>query len=683
MSHDQNISISQGKQQPRFLPPLDPFKSFGWDKYLPIEEFRKSSAILFKGTETAKTFLSSGTTKESFAESPFSDLGLTRYTSRVLDDFSSFLEKKFFRCESPRQILPIYSLVPPPQRAPSSSLSFMLEALVKNFGGRFIDELEVNDWILRQPSTAISLFGTGFQFVSLYDKSKAYPLPRGSCIIETGGFKGLSRKVDSKSYYEFLSEIFKIPQNQIYSEYSMCELSCQAYGQASSDSLERGPCFRFSPSVKVYVMREGGALYPSGRGALVVFDHLRSDFPWPIRTQDFVDLSQDGSFFLLGRLPGAVLKGCSLSFEAMPQSHLDESVEKKVTYLRADDVSKRYDFLKYLFDTWLYSPLALKKLADIAGSLVYAKRLTDQTLEGFLETRKSEINGNLNGSGDRKRLRKLVICSSSHGFVLFKVFIKAFLDGEQLLVRLPGFPLENLSYIKQFGALLNTFLPGFLLWTREGADFEDIVRHHKFATLEVYGSSQTIENLSQRVSKGFEGHGSFATAAVCSIDEFGDQIEKICFDVFCLRQRGCRSVKILFVKCPGLKINRAFFQDKIRNELDETRFNEANELELTLLEEIRRADNTLDSQDFPYVRILDQRENSNSLININELLSLAPMALTVVLIDSEESLKVSADLRGIHMHILTATSDQNGFAQSWGASQLTYGLLGESQKTKW
>ncbi|MFP4597957.1 MAG: CoF synthetase, partial [Persicimonas sp.] len=77
---------------------------------------------------------------------------------------------------------------------------------------------------------ATMLLGTSFGLVEFLDWCEdSWALPEGSRVMETGGFKGKSREVSRGELYEMFETRLGIPQVMCVSEYSMTELSSQAY----------------------------------------------------------------------------------------------------------------------------------------------------------------------------------------------------------------------------------------------------------------------------------------------------------------------------------------------------------------------------------------------------------------------------------------------------------------------
>ena len=90
------------------------------------------------------------------------------------------------------------------------------------------------------------------------------PLPRGSRLLETGGFKGRSREIPKPELYAQLARTFGVPDRAIWNEYGMSELSSQAYAHGTA-GLHATP-----PWARVLVVDPAtGREVPVGREGLV------------------------------------------------------------------------------------------------------------------------------------------------------------------------------------------------------------------------------------------------------------------------------------------------------------------------------------------------------------------------------------------------------------------------------
>lgn len=224
--------------------------------------------------------------------------------------------------------LPVLALMAPPDVAPHSSLSFMLGELAQRDGGRFFyapgwqEELAA---ALRALAGPVVVFGTAFAFVHFFDAiaEDRFALPAGSRVVETGGFKGRSREVSRDELYALFGERLGVPATHRLSEYGMSEMASQFYDGSLRDSVlgvtglprKIGPPWLRTRVVDPVTGAEAARVEP---GLLAHYDLANLNSVLAIQTEDYGHEAPDGDgFVLLGRAPGAPLRGCSLSAEEM------------------------------------------------------------------------------------------------------------------------------------------------------------------------------------------------------------------------------------------------------------------------------------------------------------------------------------------------------------------------------
>jgi len=217
----------------------------------------------------------------------------------------------------------LYYLTPSPVEAPHSSLSAMFgfwQKSVHQTGQRFFVRdghfqfERLRETLLAQIKARrpVGLSGTAFSFVHLLDSwANLTPLrlPRGSWLLETGGFKGRSREVSKAELYAQLSRTFSIPDRDIWNEYGMSELSSQAYARGTSGLHQAPPWAR----VVVCDPATGREVSPGKRGLVRWIDLANTDSVMAVQTLDVAERTSKGSFRLIGRLPRTEPRGCSLS----------------------------------------------------------------------------------------------------------------------------------------------------------------------------------------------------------------------------------------------------------------------------------------------------------------------------------------------------------------------------------
>ena len=268
----------------------------------PVSAF-KQFALSCASTENISTvFHSSGTTGARTSRHYLDSDAVSLYEISLTEGFHRAVT---------RNPPSLWALMPAPQTAPNSSLSYMLgtlgaQAFYTGDNAPLIDAL-------RHLNGSITLFGTAFAFASLFDESSDLPpLPEGSLVVETGGFKGRTREIPRAELYRLFEARLGVPQERCYSEYGMCEMASQFYGWGSSE-VKRAPHW-----VRTRIIDpETGDDAPVGRvGILRHFDLANWNSVAAIQTEDLGRTLGDG-FELLGRTSRSDLRGCSLTTEEM------------------------------------------------------------------------------------------------------------------------------------------------------------------------------------------------------------------------------------------------------------------------------------------------------------------------------------------------------------------------------
>ena len=297
---------------------------------LPIVAFKETSVRSFCPPRKTLYFESSGTTahhRKTVSHHYFRSFNL--YRASVIEGWEWFLR---MRCHVPVCKTNFMGLMPSFRENPHSSLSCMVSILMEEFGdGHSLWCMHRDRWDwhglskhlqnLQRNSYPAVLFGTAFGWVHFIDWCAKYKnhfkLSPNALIIETGGYKGRSRQLTKTDLYSQLSNLLGVDRNNIVSEYSMCELSSQAYSfPAKNDDAYGKFLFRFPPWCRYRVTQPGSSkpVLNGRRGVLEIHDLANLDSCAFIRTEDMAINHKEG-FELVGRLPQAGLKGCSLAFE--------------------------------------------------------------------------------------------------------------------------------------------------------------------------------------------------------------------------------------------------------------------------------------------------------------------------------------------------------------------------------
>lgn len=303
---------------------------------LPIAAFRQLD-VYDPDAPVAAEWHSSGTS--TAGERP------SRHRLASLDVYDAAIDEGVDRALLPdvasgeRDPVACVQLQPCGAEAPHSSLSYMFDRI--RTGPRCRDEgtfvsggyaIDVaGAWKkLTQLATAgepVVVLSTSFALVLLLDGVKELELgpielPPASRVVDTGGYKGRSRELIRPELVARTEAWLGVPEPWQENEYGMSELSSQAWlgtvadscGRPIVESLDAG---RFVPStlrVRVVDPATLAEVADGDQGLLVFHDVANVHSCAAVRSED-IGIRRGDSFELVGRAPGAALKGCSLRLE--------------------------------------------------------------------------------------------------------------------------------------------------------------------------------------------------------------------------------------------------------------------------------------------------------------------------------------------------------------------------------
>lgn len=282
-------------------------------------------------------FCSSGTTRPVASRHYHCGESLALYEGSVLAGFRRHFGSNFER---------VLILIPPPAQAPHSSLAYMFAVVGRAWGrgqetwlGRVgqggVWEVDAPAALHQLEAAAgggrpVLVLGTALAHLDLIAAGQAenarFKLPPGSAALETGGYKGRTRRLSRTELYWQIGSFLGIPQASIVGEYGMCELSSQAYDarpEALIRSAPNGPDaagdlnrrrFVFPPWARVRMISpETGAEVGEGQTGLIrVYDLANVYSVMAVQTEDLAVRHEDG-FELVGRAAAAEPRGCSLA----------------------------------------------------------------------------------------------------------------------------------------------------------------------------------------------------------------------------------------------------------------------------------------------------------------------------------------------------------------------------------
>lgn len=268
---------------------------------IPVDAFKQLPIGTVDPSRPHVVFRTSGTTSGARGEHRLHDTALYDHGALRWAD----------RCVPHRPAATV-ALLPDPVRVPDSSLSHMVARMAHQgpVSWHLRDGVLDTDGLRRAlgpsaPATFIAT--TAFALADWLDLSPA-PLPAGSVLMVTGGFKGRRTSISDADLYEAARRALR-PQ-RIVTEYGMTELSSQLWGAP-------GEPYRAPPWLRVLACDPdtGDALPPGQSGQLRFLDLANLDSALCVDTLDHGVCHADGGVTLLGRLPGAEARGCSLTVE--------------------------------------------------------------------------------------------------------------------------------------------------------------------------------------------------------------------------------------------------------------------------------------------------------------------------------------------------------------------------------
>ena len=269
-----------------------------------------------------ETFRSSGTTggERSVHEHPFPEL----YRAAIDASFPAF--------RLPTGTKPVMlALVPTRQQRPDSSLGFMVDHVLSQwgapgstyaFGARGVDFAAARSWLAarQRDHRPALILATGLALADLLAFLQRMDLrlrlPVGSAVFVTGGNKGRTRELGGEERLRLLGEYLALPAERVVGEYGMTELSSQCYSRALlGGELD----LYFAPHwmrVRLLDPETLAEVPPGTPGLVALFDLANLGSALHLATADLGVASGEG-FRLLGRLPGAEPRGCSLLVEEL------------------------------------------------------------------------------------------------------------------------------------------------------------------------------------------------------------------------------------------------------------------------------------------------------------------------------------------------------------------------------
>ena len=200
----------------------------------------------------------------------------------------------------------IYGLLPNYLEREGSSLVYMVDHLIHlaGTGGFYLNDYERLIRDLEADSKPKILLGVSY---ALWDLAEQYaPKLKDTIVMETGGMKGRRKEISKQELHTILTQGFGV--QQIHSEYGMAELTSQAYSDGGG--LFTPPAWM---RVLVRDVNDPFDHSPRGmRGGIDIIDLANISSCAFIQTQDMGRITEDGRFYIEGRIAGSDIRGCNL-----------------------------------------------------------------------------------------------------------------------------------------------------------------------------------------------------------------------------------------------------------------------------------------------------------------------------------------------------------------------------------
>ncbi len=300
---------------------------------VPTEAFKLARVAAFSPDATRATFRTSGTTTGA--------RGTHEMRRPETYDAAALAFGRWALMGGAQEKAAVLVLGPSPREAPDSSLSRMTALFATEMGDLGADDAHfVRDGVLdlasldehvaraTLKSDRVLLLATAFALVHLLDAldGAGFRLPRGSRVMQTGGFKGRAREVDGAILRRDVARAFALEESAVVGEYGMTELSSQFY-----EATLRGgePNVYVEPPWARVVPVDPETLAPVADGEVGIArieDLMNVDSAAFVLAADRVRRTASG-FELLGRAPGASPRGCSIALDEIlgPEARRTES----------------------------------------------------------------------------------------------------------------------------------------------------------------------------------------------------------------------------------------------------------------------------------------------------------------------------------------------------------------------
>ena len=302
---------------------------------VPDTAFKSSMPYLFPGVEPEICFETSGTSGSVKGRAPYSPLGAQLLRSTIVTGARAHITQEL---ERPA----IVRLVPSQAQAPTMVMAHGMELISNALGdgkasGSVVGPAGVDFAALSRllgraiaADQPVVLIGGSFAFVNLCERlvveKKRFALPKGSRVVDAGGFKGRSRSMPVDALRALIADRFGVAPGRFTNIFGMTELASQLY---DDEDRPLGPLGERPKVAAPYVWPRLRSpfdmnLTAHGQGLLEVVDLCILDRPCVVLTGDLA-VGDGRGIALAGRAQLESSRGCSLTLDTLTKHAVDDA----------------------------------------------------------------------------------------------------------------------------------------------------------------------------------------------------------------------------------------------------------------------------------------------------------------------------------------------------------------------
>ena len=298
---------------------------------VPMSAFKEIPLCTFPPEEATGIFRSSGTTNpEKRSKIYLNDTGLKLLDTSYMYSVVNYLYP------SGENLHTLFMSPPPHLVPPDSVLMYGYSKILANHTigdiEYFMDEKGFNLEALvarlrKAEETGESVFvisvTTGYLHFFNYCLSKgiSFNLPEGSRLGDGGGYKGRSREISKKEFFELAQKMTGVPPHCLINGYSMTELQTAFCDNVLYNYVKgiKEPRYKLGPPWTRSVVVDPETLQPLTKGETGLLRHYclaNINTVLAVQTDDLGYQVGDG-FEVVGRAKGAEARGCSIAMDEL------------------------------------------------------------------------------------------------------------------------------------------------------------------------------------------------------------------------------------------------------------------------------------------------------------------------------------------------------------------------------